>query len=130
MKASPLVKDPLKYCVTKFSDYKCGYETTCSKNSDAGTCKCGDGTMCVWSGNNKVNCPCDVSSYLGTTTYVMSNLAPCQQAYINNKCNMGTGAQLTCATTTGVGSCKCADTTTCAFGPDYGINCPCGQNPF
>jgi len=130
MKASPLVQNPLKYCVTKFADYKCGYETTCSFASDSGTCKCADGTMCVWSGANSSNCPCQSSTYLGTTNYVASNMLPCQQRMIDYGCNMGTGAVLTCASASGVGSCKCADTTTCAFGPGYGINCPCGQNPF
>lgn len=121
--ASKNLPDPYGYCAAKFAHNKCGYETTCSVHLDTGTCKCNDDKYCVWNYNNIVNCPCTDFAYPTTTAYIAQNSASCIGTFTENKCDQ----MIHCIE--GIGSCVCGDATrtVCAWGPNYSVNCPCGD---
>lgn len=108
-------------CATQFNNNKCGYETTCNSLINAGTCKCPDGSTCIWNDQINLGCPCSNNNYPDITTYRNTKLAACATQISDNNCPL-TGV-INCMQD--VGSCTCNDGTLCAWGPNYSVNCPC-----
>ena len=108
-----------QWCETIFSAKNCGYETTCNPGIFTATCRCPDGTTCIFSDSITLDCPCQ-NGPVDLETYKQSKIDECT----------GKKTEFNCPTDPihcmgGIGTCKCNDGSLCAWGPGYNVNCPC-----
>ncbi len=108
------------YCLTVFTAQNCGYDTTCNPSISTATCRCPDGSNCIWNDGIYINCPCP-GSYLSIASYKTLKLQECGLAVTTNNCPIE--GVIHCQN--GIGTCKCNDGSLCAWGPSYSVNCPC-----
>jgi len=113
---------PTDYCLTVFDKQKCGYETTCNPLINTVTCRCPDGSTCIWNDGISLNCPCQ-GTYSNIDDYRTERDTECQSKITLFNCPAD--GVIHCQS--GVGTCKCTDGTLCAWGATYSVNCPCAS---